>query len=638
MKPGQKIGAYELVMPIAEGGMGTIWKARHPHLDRWVAIKQIRAEVADDEHVRQAFIREVKNLSRLHSPQIVQVLDFGFTEVGQPYMVTEFLDGEDLRHRLVRETRLPLIDVLVIGIEVLKALSEAHAVGLVHRDLKPGNVFLQRLAGDGEEAVKVLDFGVAKLLSADGIEPMLAPSMGVKGSPRYMAPEQVLMDPITPAADIYSFGATMYRMLTGEDVFVGSPLEILRKHIDCEPIPLRQRAPDVEADGGIEDLVMVCLRKKPEDRPLSAAALKTRLELMLSKLKMSRSRGRLGAAQKKPNGTLDGDADSSLPSWFESTGSVSMAPAPITSPPLELDIGFRQPQLEPTVDDSQSSAPLIPSNSSVDDIKIGYDENLPEFPTLDTSIRSIGKQDFDPSRTIEDSHPIELLKNLQPRLREQTSTHPPSELDNPIDESAMEFDVPSTAVPAPSPSAQRIQSASQTQDQRPAKAGMTGMSGMTGMAGMAGIEKMKAAGPVVLGGGALLILALVSFFLWSGSKTPVTVATGATETDMGLPIAKRAVDESPIVTPPSETPNVVRQLTVGSKSTVPETVAVTVDQGPARFVRIRDRKVLCRATAMCQVPVDDSIRVYKKGFKPLKLQAMDLYDRRNHRWRVILRR
>ena len=141
MKRGDIISGYELVAQIAEGGMGTIWRARHPHLDRQVALKFIRADVRDDSAVRDAFEREVKNLSRLHSPHIVQVTDSGFTHDGSPFMVTEYLDGEDLRTRLERERKLSIRDTLTIAIDVLKALSEAHGIGLVHRDLKPGIFF-----------------------------------------------------------------------------------------------------------------------------------------------------------------------------------------------------------------------------------------------------------------------------------------------------------------------------------------------------------------------------------------------------------------------------------------------------------------------------------------------------------------
>ena len=125
----ERIGGYELIERLAQGGMGTIWKARHPHLERLVAIKQIRAEVREEPSVRDAFVREVRHLSKLHSPHIVQVLDFGFTEDNFPYMVTEYLEGEDLRARLERETSIPVLEALSIGIDVLKAMAEAHGIG-----------------------------------------------------------------------------------------------------------------------------------------------------------------------------------------------------------------------------------------------------------------------------------------------------------------------------------------------------------------------------------------------------------------------------------------------------------------------------------------------------------------------------
>ena len=154
MKAGDIISGYELLDQVAEGGMGTIWRARHPHLERQVAIKFIRADVQHDSEIREAFQLEVQHLSKLHSPQIVQVTDYGVTASGAPFMVTEYLQGEDLRTRIKQDGKLSIQHVLNIGIEVLKALAEAHGIGLIHRDLKPGNIFLQRIAGGETEAVR----------------------------------------------------------------------------------------------------------------------------------------------------------------------------------------------------------------------------------------------------------------------------------------------------------------------------------------------------------------------------------------------------------------------------------------------------------------------------------------------------
>ncbi len=345
MKVGQVIGGYELRQRIASGGMGTIWKASHPTLERMVAVKLIRADVQNEPDVQEAFVREARNLSRLHSPHIVQVMDFGFTEKGIPYLVTEFLDGEDLRARLERIGPIPAQSVLPIAIDVLKAMTEAHAVGLVHRDLKPGNIFLQRLAGDAGEATKVLDFGVAKLTSGEGQENLLWPSGGAKGSPRYMAPEQVLGEPVTHAADIYSFGATLFRVLTGRPVFEGSTVEVLRAHIESPPPDLLSHVPRGSCPEDLADVVARCLQKAPGDRPSSASALQTRLERMLSRLTVDPS----STIPPRPTPSADMAPESEpvriaqdsaspsmgLPEWFQPTSSVG--PNPIEPDGLSHD-------------------------------------------------------------------------------------------------------------------------------------------------------------------------------------------------------------------------------------------------------------------------------------------------------------
>jgi serine/threonine protein kinase len=284
MEPGQLIGPYRLENLIAEGGMGSVWRARHPTLDRLVAIKFVKTEVRDNTHARDAFMREVRHLSRLHGPQIVHVLDFGFTDEGDPYMVTEFLEGEDLLALLRRNGKTSVREAVFIGIEVLKALGEAHALGLVHRDLKPGNIFLQRLAGGARMAVKVLDFGVAKLLASDEGEGTLWPDGSPKGSPRYMAPEQVLNEPVTPASDMYAFGATLYRALSGEPVFGGSVHVMMRAHLEGQAESLRSRFPSLGIPAELDDIIIGCLAKNPVDRPGSADALQARLEKLLQTL------------------------------------------------------------------------------------------------------------------------------------------------------------------------------------------------------------------------------------------------------------------------------------------------------------------------------------------------------------------
>lgn len=348
MKAGDLIGAYELEAPIARGGMGEIWRARHPTLDRLVAIKFVRAEGLTQ--LREAFLREVKSLSRLHAPQTVQVLDFGFTEDDAPYMVTEYLEGEDLRARLRGDRAMPLDEALSVGIEVLKSLSEAHAHGIVHRDLKPGNVFLQRVASvDGARyAVKVLDFGVAKLLPSGDADPesTLWPGVTMKGSPRYMAPEQISGDRVTPATDLYAFGGLLYRMIAGLAPFGGGRDEVLQAHLHESPEPLRARCPDLDVPPDLDALLMVCLAKRPEQRPASAEDVRRELERMRVELETSSS----GPVQSLPTPELPAAAaDPPDPefAWAQDEPPLELARTEAAMPALRVTQGRDLDELIP---------------------------------------------------------------------------------------------------------------------------------------------------------------------------------------------------------------------------------------------------------------------------------------------------
>lgn len=216
LEPGAVINErYRLLAPLASGGMGTVWRARHLELDVDVAVKLVSAEVSRTPLAEKRFRREAQAAARLRSPHIVQVLDFG-THEGHPYLAMELLAGEDLATRLEREGRLsPEVSLRVLE-GVTKALGVAHGAGIVHRDLKPANIFLEQVAG--EEVVKVLDFGIAKdLRSAPDAQRTTA--NGVVGSPAYMSPEQVWGEEVSSDADTWAMGVVAYECLTGENPF-----------------------------------------------------------------------------------------------------------------------------------------------------------------------------------------------------------------------------------------------------------------------------------------------------------------------------------------------------------------------------------------------------------------------------------
>ena len=273
METPERIGPYWVRSLIARGGMGEVWRARHPTLDRDVAVKLIRADLGDRLAMREMFTREIQILSKLRSPQTVQVIDANLTEDGHPYIVTEFLEGQDLQAHLKHRGNMEVGEAVQIVCEVLRSLAEAHAVGLVHRDVKPANVFLQQLPGGGT-AVKVLDFGVAKILAGTDTDDTLAGGPSLKGSPRYMAPEQIRGLPLSAQTDLYAVGGLLYHLICGEPCFhVKGREALLRAHLEDVPIPLSERCPLFDVPPALDAVVLQCLKKAPRERPWGAREL-----------------------------------------------------------------------------------------------------------------------------------------------------------------------------------------------------------------------------------------------------------------------------------------------------------------------------------------------------------------------------
>ncbi|MEQ9322187.1 MAG: serine/threonine-protein kinase, partial [Polyangiaceae bacterium] len=209
-------GKYRLEHPLAEGGMGAVWVAHHLGLEVDVAMKFMLGELADDPTVRQRFAREAKAAAKIKSPHITQIHDYGVHE-GTPYMAMELLEGRDLDDVVMKREELGLDRVADIVTQLCRGLSIAHEAGVIHRDLKPSNVFLAEV-GD-QTIVKVLDFGIAKVVRSD-----LAVSKGTEsgvlvGSPRYMSPEQATGEPLDGRSDLWSVGVLIYELLTGVSPF-----------------------------------------------------------------------------------------------------------------------------------------------------------------------------------------------------------------------------------------------------------------------------------------------------------------------------------------------------------------------------------------------------------------------------------
>ena len=272
---GARVGPYEVLASLGAGGMGEVYRARDTRLGREVALKVIADGAALDPERLKRFEQEARLAGSLNHPNLVVVFDVG-SEGGAPFLVTELLEGESLRHRLSRG-RLSLRTALELGVQIAEGLAAAHARGVVHRDVKPENVFLT----SGGRA-KLLDFGIAKLTAPRAIEgtrnlldTTLTPEGvgtrpgAVLGTPGYMSPEQVRGDPVDARTDIFSLGTVLYEMLAGAPAFPAkSFIESGHAILESEPPPLPDSVPP-----SVDLLVRRCLEKEPARRFQSAADL-----------------------------------------------------------------------------------------------------------------------------------------------------------------------------------------------------------------------------------------------------------------------------------------------------------------------------------------------------------------------------
>jgi serine/threonine-protein kinase len=267
----EQIGQYALKRKLGEGGMGEVWLAEHALLKRPCAVKFIRPDLAAHPATAARFAREVQAVTGLTHPNTVRVYDYGRADDGSFYYVMEYLDGPTLQE-LVRESG-PLSPGRVVFLlrQVCGALAEAHAAGLVHRDLKPGNVIVATLGGQ-QDVAKLLDFGLVQDLSADA-DDRLTRTGTVLGTPAYMSPEQAAGESAVDArGDVYGLGAVAFFALTGRPPFQGKTIgQVLSAHRSEPPPPVTDFRPDVPAD--LATVVARCLAKLPNNRFQSAADL-----------------------------------------------------------------------------------------------------------------------------------------------------------------------------------------------------------------------------------------------------------------------------------------------------------------------------------------------------------------------------
>jgi serine/threonine-protein kinase len=299
---GTTIGNYHLAEILGRGGMGTVYSGEHVYIGKKVAVKILHPQFAKYDEAVSRFLREARAATAINHPNIVDVTDFGPTPDGAVYFVMEYLEGTSLEDLIESHGAIPLHRALNIANQMALGLAAAHKTGIIHRDLKPDNIMLIRMPGrrdlvramaaeDGShlgyvieresdyDFVKLLDFGIAKVLNRDGLSSGDTLQGAVFGTPEYMSPEAARGEEVDHRADIYSLGVILFDMLTGHPPFEASAAaEVLAMQINATPPSPRDRAPHLEITEATENLVLRAMAKSPDERYQSMDELREELQ------------------------------------------------------------------------------------------------------------------------------------------------------------------------------------------------------------------------------------------------------------------------------------------------------------------------------------------------------------------------
>jgi len=266
-------GQFEIRQKIGSGGMGAVYKALQPAMDRMVAVKILHPKLTSRKDLMSRFRREARAMSHLSHPNTVRVMMYGELEDGSLYIVMEYLEGKNLNQVVRKEGPLPVERAIPVLIQSCGALQEAHSAGIVHRDLKPENIFLSTNGGL-KDYPKVLDFGLAKVTERE-LRPgsiMLTQEGMVFGTPEFMSPEQAQGKVLDARSDVYSLATILYEVLTGKLPFdARTPMEFIQLHVTKPPIPLDERIPGKIFPPGLGNVIGRALEKDPGNRWQSAA-------------------------------------------------------------------------------------------------------------------------------------------------------------------------------------------------------------------------------------------------------------------------------------------------------------------------------------------------------------------------------
>lgn len=295
-------GRFRLIQRLGTGGMSSVYLARHILIDRLMAIKTLRRDLARDAVQRDRFLREARAVNRINHDNIVEITDFGEAEDGLVYLVMEYVPGEPLLQYLAQGP-FGAMRALDVAEQCASALARAHQMGVIHRDLKPENILLVQRS-ERPDFVKLLDFGIAKILDA----PSLTGSQQIFGTPGYIAPEYIQSTDIDGRADLYSLGCILYEMVTGALPFdYEYPGDLLVKHVTEPPVLPSRRLPSIEPP--VEALILRALAKDPAERFRDAFHFNAELRRVRERLGPLESWGGLNQAAAKPRGSQDTERD-----------------------------------------------------------------------------------------------------------------------------------------------------------------------------------------------------------------------------------------------------------------------------------------------------------------------------------------
>lgn len=274
--PPKTLGRYRILNEVGRGATAYVYKAYDPQLDRFLAIKVLRQELALDSDYREAFLKEARLAAQLTHPGIVTIFDVGVAE-NKPYIGMELLEGATLEQILTTQGKLNLRTVLAMSVQLARALSYAHKQGVVHRDIKPGNIVVLK----DKKTVKLTDFGIAQI--DENLGKVGKRSDKVLGTPEYMAPEQVLGHTVDSRSDLYAMGVLIYRMLMGLPPFVSDDLgQLFKQIVKNNPPPVHVDEEKVKDD--VHDLIRKLLKKQPQKRYKNAALLSNEIVAIQNKL------------------------------------------------------------------------------------------------------------------------------------------------------------------------------------------------------------------------------------------------------------------------------------------------------------------------------------------------------------------